>query len=126
MFSRKLTFYVLTNELEPDKVLTITNTEDECKEFYHKYLCAKHFHMFKPWCENQDLDYRDIYSWDKYYNAKVSSAEAGTYKVSIMKFTKKELAGLLRALSNCPLLGCSYEDKFDLIIRSECEAARCQ
>lgn len=117
MFSPKITFYVLTNDLQPDAILTITNTKEECEEFYHKYLCSKHFHMFKPWCETQNLDYKDIHSWNKYYTAKISSAESGTYKISRMKFNKKEIAGLLRALSNCPLLGCSYESNFDSAIR---------
>lgn len=119
MFSPKFTFYVLSNELMPDKVLTITNTEDQCKEFYHKYLCIKHMPMFKPWCENRNLDIKDINSWYRYYKENINSAEAGTYKFSKMRFTKSELAALLRALSETPIIGCSFESDFDSAIRLE-------
>lgn len=114
----KFTFYILSNELHPDEILTITNTEDECKEFYHKYLYIKHLDMFKPWCERNGLDPSDIFNWDEYYRTRISSAETGTYKFSKMKFTRKELAALLRALSATPLIGCNYESDFDKNIRT--------
>ena len=117
MFSSKFTFYILLNDLNPDQILTITNTKAQCEEFYHRYLCMKHMPLFKPWCENRDLDIQDINSWYKYYNEKISSAESSTYKITKLDFNKKELAALLRALSQTPVLGCSFEDNFDVAIR---------
>lgn len=118
MFSPKFNFYILTNTLNTDQILSITQSKDECKEFYHKYLCIKHMHTFRPWCDNMNLDYKDLNSWYKYYEAKVNSAERGTYVISKLKLTKKELTALLRAFSKCPLIGCSFETPFDAEIRN--------
>lgn len=119
MFFNKFTCYILINNLHPDEILTITNTLDECKEFYHKYLCLKHIEIFKPWCKNRNIDFKDINSWYKYYNEKISSAEAGTYQITKLNFNKKELAALLRAFSKAPLIGCSFETDFDNTIRRD-------
>ena len=116
-FNKKFTFYVLSNELHPDDVLTITTTIKEAKEYYHLYLRDKHMHTFELYCNDIGLDPKNIESWYQYYKNKVSSAEQNTYKFVKMTFGYKELASFLRALSNTPLIGCSYETDFDRHLR---------
>lgn len=119
MFNRnkRFTFFVLSNDLYPNVILTLTNSKAQCLEFYNKYLCKKHFHMFKPWCENNDLDPTNPSSWTRYTREKISSAESSQYKISKITFSKDELAALMRTFSQTPMIGCSFESTFEKSIR---------
>ena len=118
---KKFDFYVLSCDLYPDVVLTITTSRDEAVEFYSNFLREKHRHTFEPWCADRNLDAKSADAWKLYYAQNVSTAESGQYKIVKIPFGKKEIAAILRAFSNTPLIGCSYETEFDLILRIDQE-----
>lgn len=117
LFNKKHTFYVLTNALYPDTILTITNKKEQCIEYYHKYLKYKHMHTFIEWCDMWRLDMDDFNSWLDYYTKRISSAETSQYKIDTVKYSSEELAGLFRLFSDCELLNCSYETQFEYDMR---------
>lgn len=116
---KKFDFYVLSCDLYPDTVLTITTSRDEAVEFYSDFLREKHRHMFEPWCTDRNLDCKSSDAWKLYYKQNVSTAESDQYKIAKIPFGKNEMAAILRAFSNTPLIGCSYETEFDLILRMD-------
>lgn len=104
---KNLEFFIVTTNENSFKYLTITNTLNQAFEFIEKILRFENENHYKSWLTFRKLeDTQD--NWEEYFTYSIPDEEKLKYEVSLIKYSKQDLAAILRMFCGCVPLDCSF------------------
>ena len=107
--NKRITFYVVQDELNPVNFLTLTCSKKDAIEFAYTYLKIQHIEHFKLWCDLRELDYNTEMAWELYSRKCITKEELKRYRIRKVSYTFNAVASMLRMFGRCNPIGCSFD-----------------
>ena len=109
MWKKKITFYLVLDQKQNNKILTITATKKEAIEFGYRFLKVKHYDHYNRWCELKNLNPDSDNAWARYFMNVLTMEEKIQYAVAKRIYELNNVAAIMRMFAGCFPLGCSFD-----------------